>query len=586
MSAFSVSEPFPTFHDRSGQPLEAGYLYFGTAGLPALSSPIPVYVDAALTIPAAQPVRTLNGFPQYAGAACRLYVDADDFSIAVHDSDNTLVFSSLNATVRIPLASTTGSITSDRVSYSEGETGATTRTLTSKLQESVSVFDFMTAAQIADVQAGTLLLDVTAPIAAALAAADEIYFPAGTYYVTNDGTATQGAVQIFNVTTGKVLRGAGRGATILRNMGSGPCITSLGNAIFSNVSVVIQDMTIWGQVGTKHGIFCDYTSQSIFDRLDLFQCGADGIKIQRGAHNVISDTWARSNTAAGISISGDAFFTSVQSVTCEANFDGLTIAIGTGTLSPRFTTIVGSAFRNSTGANANIGASRDVRFFGCSFETSASYTTSRHVSIDGGGSLASGVVLDACSLYGVNAGSTTVGVYAAACENATLSTSVVDCNGATAFNVLASATATQFLDNCAIIGTRTNASTSTVVRETQATPSPAVNVYTGMTTLPIRLQSPNGVNLIRFGDQRVWGHSDNNVYTLNSTPATATSGYVVGPGVETLTYANLPISPPVGTRVWCTDTNVAGWGNIVIGGGGAIANHIVWNGLNWTVYGH
>ena len=133
MSAFSVSEPFPIFHDRDGQPLDAGYLYFGTAGLPALSNQIPVFIDALLTIPVAQPVRTLNGFPQHQGAACRLFVNADDFSVAVHQSDNTLVLSSLNATVRIPFAVMTGAITTDQVTYVEGSVGATTRILTSVL---------------------------------------------------------------------------------------------------------------------------------------------------------------------------------------------------------------------------------------------------------------------------------------------------------------------------------------------------------------------------------------------------------------------------------------------------------------------
>lgn len=49
----------------------------------------------------------------------------------------------------------------------------------------VNVFDFMSAAQIADVEAGTFAQNVTAPVQAALdSGAASVYFPAGTYKVS------------------------------------------------------------------------------------------------------------------------------------------------------------------------------------------------------------------------------------------------------------------------------------------------------------------------------------------------------------------------------------------------------------------
>lgn len=68
--------------------------------------------------------------------------------------------------------------------------GAIGQTVHRKLQEIVSVFDFMTLAQIADVQAGTKLIDVRTPINNAFAAVignggGTLYFPKGTYYITN-----------------------------------------------------------------------------------------------------------------------------------------------------------------------------------------------------------------------------------------------------------------------------------------------------------------------------------------------------------------------------------------------------------------
>jgi hypothetical protein len=63
MSALSIQVPFPVFQDRDGQPLEAGYVWIGAANLDPQTNPINVYWDAALTISAPQPIRTLAGYP-------------------------------------------------------------------------------------------------------------------------------------------------------------------------------------------------------------------------------------------------------------------------------------------------------------------------------------------------------------------------------------------------------------------------------------------------------------------------------------------------------------------------------------------
>ena len=57
MSANSLSVPFPIFNDIDGDPLDAGYIYIGTANLDPVTNPISVYFDEALTVPAAQPVQ-------------------------------------------------------------------------------------------------------------------------------------------------------------------------------------------------------------------------------------------------------------------------------------------------------------------------------------------------------------------------------------------------------------------------------------------------------------------------------------------------------------------------------------------------
>ena len=95
MSAIEVQPPFPAFAGADGQPLENGYIWIGTVNLNPQVNPIAVYWDAALTISAVQPIRTLNGYPVYQGTPSRFYVGSD-YSIQVLDSKGSVVYTSLN----------------------------------------------------------------------------------------------------------------------------------------------------------------------------------------------------------------------------------------------------------------------------------------------------------------------------------------------------------------------------------------------------------------------------------------------------------------------------------------------------------
>ena len=94
MSIF-VPPTFPIFTDADGQPLEDGYIFIGTANLPPFSNPIQVYWDAALTSPAAQPIRTNGGYPVNAGTPARLYVNSN-YSIQVQNKNGSTIYTSLN----------------------------------------------------------------------------------------------------------------------------------------------------------------------------------------------------------------------------------------------------------------------------------------------------------------------------------------------------------------------------------------------------------------------------------------------------------------------------------------------------------
>jgi hypothetical protein len=114
MPALSIQPPFPIFTDTDGQPLENGYVWIGTANLNPITNPITAYWDAALTVTAAQPVRTLNGYPVNAGTPARLYVNSD-YSIQVQNKNGSVVYSAPAATERL---------SADLVTFIQAGTGA------------------------------------------------------------------------------------------------------------------------------------------------------------------------------------------------------------------------------------------------------------------------------------------------------------------------------------------------------------------------------------------------------------------------------------------------------------------------------
>ena len=95
MSTIEVKPPYPAFAGADGQPLENGYIWIGTVNLSPQVNAIAVYWDAAQTIQASQPIRTLNGYPSRNGTPARFYV-ASDYSIQVLDSKGSVVYTSLN----------------------------------------------------------------------------------------------------------------------------------------------------------------------------------------------------------------------------------------------------------------------------------------------------------------------------------------------------------------------------------------------------------------------------------------------------------------------------------------------------------
>jgi hypothetical protein len=96
MPVTAIEQPFEIFADIDGQPLEAGYVWIGQANLDPQTNPIAVFFDAALTIPATQPIRTRSGYVFNNETPARLYSNSD-YSIRVMNKNGSTIYTSANS---------------------------------------------------------------------------------------------------------------------------------------------------------------------------------------------------------------------------------------------------------------------------------------------------------------------------------------------------------------------------------------------------------------------------------------------------------------------------------------------------------
>jgi hypothetical protein len=136
MSALSIQVPFPVFQDRDGQPLDNGYVWIGVANLQPQTNPVVAYFDEALTIIAAQPLRTINGYISNAGTPAQIYVDGVNYSILVQDSKGSMVYSFPDGT------GIDANLNACDVTYDPPFIGGVPYPVCEKLAQTVSVKDF------------------------------------------------------------------------------------------------------------------------------------------------------------------------------------------------------------------------------------------------------------------------------------------------------------------------------------------------------------------------------------------------------------------------------------------------------------
>jgi hypothetical protein len=152
-------------------PLENGYVWIGAANLYPITNPVVAYFDEALTIIAAQPLRTINGYISNAGTPAQVFIDGVSFSILVQDSKGSMVYN-------FPEATGIGASTdSCDVIYDPPFTGGVEYPVCEVLEQTVSVKDFGAL--------GDGITDETFIFTTVEALSQTfIYLPTGTYVVT------------------------------------------------------------------------------------------------------------------------------------------------------------------------------------------------------------------------------------------------------------------------------------------------------------------------------------------------------------------------------------------------------------------
>jgi hypothetical protein len=122
MASF-ITSPYPVFFDTDGTPLENGSIYIGQPNLNPETSPVTVYWDEALTQPAAQPIRTLNGYPSRAGTPSRIYISGTYSSILVRNKKGAQVYYAENSlATSIPEAQKTASFSQETLTATASQT--------------------------------------------------------------------------------------------------------------------------------------------------------------------------------------------------------------------------------------------------------------------------------------------------------------------------------------------------------------------------------------------------------------------------------------------------------------------------------
>lgn len=327
--------PYSQFADLNGNPLENGYINIGTANLNPIVNPITVYWDSALTQPAAQPLRTINGYVVRNGTIANVY-SAAAYSLTVRDKKGRLVYYFPDSSVFTDNAS--------QITFLQNAAGAVISTVQIKLYEFLSVKDF-----------GAVGDGVTNDAVALQAALDAVknqgggtlYFPPGKYRTLSrlklQGTDTLNmSVKLLGGGSGNAFQSAAnvaKGTIIVADTG-GICLDLAGSS-----QVTLEDIGIYAGTSAPStvGILYQRIASSPFSaknnlvRVQIYMgpsnpaanggVGTVAVINKRGEHHHYSDSWFYADRPH--IIDGNSLYSGIVSPDyAEATPPGATAGVG------------------------------------------------------------------------------------------------------------------------------------------------------------------------------------------------------------------------------------------------------------------
>jgi hypothetical protein len=247
------------FFTDSGVPLAGGLLYTYLAGS---TTPTTTWADNSGVTANANPIVLDAG----GRVAAEIWLTpGTDYKFVLKTSTGVQIWSKDN----IPGLSTD----SADLTFLQAGTGAVTRTVQSKLRDTVSVMDFGAV--------GDGVTDDTAAINAALAASDDVFVPAGTYKITST----------ISIPQRKSLRGVGYKSRLAATIASGAVISITSG----NGPTEVSGFRITGTATT--GVSVNNAQTLIVDNISLDGLTAtDGFVFVSSWGSVFSNLWTNGAT--------------------------------------------------------------------------------------------------------------------------------------------------------------------------------------------------------------------------------------------------------------------------------------------------
>lgn len=404
MSKNPGTNPFGVFLGLDGRPLNGGDVYIGLANQDPETNPQQVYWDEDGLDSATQPLETLSGYIVDNGSVARFWTENNAYSIRVKDRLGNEVFYSANVVTQLPDdLITAGNLTDDtaglqaitaKLQFLQSGTGAVSRSVQSKLRDGTSAFDFLTAAQIADVEAGTALEDVTTAIQAALTAHNAVYFPNGTYLYSAAVIPQVKSTLIGESENGVIFKGNHSGAILEYPINNFDCQ-------IKNISFAGDDCTgiaVASTAGTLHDYLIRPQIESCHFHYELaYGINADLIFSRlRNCSFGYYGTGTDNNTMVGLrSHAVSANYTNLNRVECCLFFTG-TDTIAAVDLSAGDNWLFDSCDWEQGGIAVSVDNINQLKFVNCWFEANT-VSTSAGGAVVSLGTTTTPVIFESCN---------------------------------------------------------------------------------------------------------------------------------------------------------------------------------------------